>query len=61
MDEGERARRKEARDKVNNAPYAPLLDGNDALRASHALEYIAAQLWEIRSMLAESAKKDKSP
>ena len=44
MDESEREKRKEARDRINNAPYVPLSDGSDALRASHALEYIAAQL-----------------
>jgi hypothetical protein len=59
MEDSERQKRREARDKVNNAPYVPLLDGNDALRASHALEYIAAQLWEIRTLTTKLIEKEK--
>ncbi len=60
MEESERQKRKEAEDRINNAPYTPLQEGNDALRASHALEYIAAQLWEIRMMLAQLHERDKA-
>ena len=45
----------------NDAPYVPLPSvGNDALRASHALEYIAAQLWEIRQILEQLTERDKA-
>ena len=62
MDESEREKSREARDRINDAPYIPLLDGSDALRASHALEYIAGQLWEIRMILAKfSERETKNP
>ena len=59
MDESECEKRKAARDEVNNAPYASLRQGDDAIRASHALEYIAAQLWEIRAVLEKLVERDK--
>jgi hypothetical protein len=59
MDEVMRSEREQALKKIYDFPFAPLRGGNDAVRSSHALEYIAAQLWEIRAMMTKLIQQEK--